>query len=95
MCVPTAILISLYPIPGLDISIAYHPAQEVGGDFYQILPLPVTAANAQSETLIVIGDVAGKGLAAAMTVSMLVGALDRLSKRRGHREKSSPVSTVA
>jgi Stage II sporulation protein E (SpoIIE) len=66
---------TLPSIPGLDISIAYHPAQEVGGDFYQILPLPVTAANAQSDTLIVIGDVAGKGLPAAMTVSMLVGAL--------------------
>ncbi len=66
---------TLPSIPGLDISIAYHPAQEVGGDFYQILSLPVTAANAQSDTLIVIGDVAGKGLPAAMTVSMLVGAL--------------------
>jgi phosphoserine phosphatase RsbU/P len=64
---------ALPSIPGLDISIAYHPAQEVGGDFYQIFPLP--AANAQSDTLIVIGDVAGKGLPAAMTVSMLVGAL--------------------
>jgi phosphoserine phosphatase RsbU/P len=66
---------ALPSIPGLDISIAYHPAQEVGGDFYQIFPLPVTTANAQSDTLIVIGDVAGKGLPAAMTVSMLVGAL--------------------
>jgi phosphoserine phosphatase RsbU/P len=66
---------TLPSIPGLDISIAYHPAHEVGGDFYQILPLPATAANAQSDTLIVIGDVAGKGLPAAMTVSMLVGAL--------------------
>jgi sigma-B regulation protein RsbU (phosphoserine phosphatase) len=66
---------TLPSIPGLDISIAYHPAQEVGGDFYQILPLPVTPANGHSDTLIVIGDVAGKGLPAAMTVSMLVGAL--------------------
>ncbi len=66
---------TLPSIPGLTISTAYHPAQEVGGDFYQILPLPVTTANAQRETLIIIGDVAGKGLPAAMTVSMLVGAL--------------------
>jgi sigma-B regulation protein RsbU (phosphoserine phosphatase) len=61
--------------PGLNISTAYHPAQEVGGDFYQILPLPVTSPEAPQDTLIVIGDVAGKGLPAAMTVSMLVGAL--------------------
>ena len=66
---------TLPSIPGLDITIAYHPAQEVGGDFYQILSLPVTTPNAQSDTVIVIGDVAGKGLPAAMTVSMLVGAL--------------------
>jgi phosphoserine phosphatase RsbU/P len=66
---------TLPSIPGLDISIAYHPAQEVGGDFYQILRLPGATANVRSDTLIVIGDVAGKGLPAAMTVSMLVGAL--------------------
>jgi stage II sporulation SpoE-like protein len=66
---------TLPSIPGLDISVAYHPAQEVGGDFYQILSLPVSTPNAQSDTVIVIGDVAGKGLPAAMTVSMLVGAL--------------------
>jgi phosphoserine phosphatase RsbU/P len=66
---------TLPSIPGLDISVAYHPAQEVGGDFYQILSLPISATNPQSDTVIVIGDVAGKGLPAAMTVSMLVGAL--------------------
>jgi hypothetical protein len=71
---------TLPSIPGLDISIAYHPAQEVGGDFYQILPLPVTTPNTQSDTVIVIGDVAGKGLPAAMTVSMLVGALRSIAE---------------
>ncbi len=55
-------------IPGLKIETAYHPAQEVGGDFYQILPLPALASNTPVHTLIVIGDVAGKGLPAAMTV---------------------------
>jgi sigma-B regulation protein RsbU (phosphoserine phosphatase) len=65
-------------IPHLEISAAYHPASEVGGDFYQIVPLPATAPNSQSEVLIVLGDVAGKGVAAAMTVSLLVGALRSL-----------------
>jgi len=55
--------------PGLSISAAYYPAQEVGGDFYQIFPLP------SAETLIILGDVSGKGLRAAMTVSMIVGAI--------------------
>jgi hypothetical protein len=65
-------------IPNLEIGTAYYPAQEVGGDFYQILPLPAAMPNSQPETLIVLGDVAGKGLPAALTVSMLVGALGSL-----------------
>jgi len=47
----------------------YQPAQQVGGDFFQILP----ACN--GGLLIVVGDVAGKGLPAAMLVSMLVGSI--------------------
>jgi phosphoserine phosphatase RsbU/P len=62
-------------IPGLDISIAYHPAQEVGGDFYQVFTVPDAPEDEEQDTVIVIGDVAGKGLPAAMTVSLLVGAL--------------------
>jgi sigma-B regulation protein RsbU (phosphoserine phosphatase) len=69
---------NLPDIPGLRIETAYHPAQEVGGDFYQIFPLPALGPNALAHTLIVIGDVAGKGLPAAMTVSLLVGALRSL-----------------
>jgi serine phosphatase RsbU (regulator of sigma subunit) len=40
----------------------------VGGDFFQIIPL------ASGSTLIILGDVSGKGLAAAMAVSLIVGA---------------------
>ncbi len=61
-------------IPGLSIATAYHPAQEVGGDFFQVIPLP------GGETLIVIGDVSGKGLKAAMNVSVIVGALRTLAE---------------
>ena len=60
---------TLPTIPGIIIATAYHPAQEVGGDFFQIIPLP------NGDTLIVLGDVSGKGLPAAMTVSLIVGAL--------------------
>ena len=62
-------------ISNLEINCAYHPAQEVGGDFYQILPLPAPGPDTQPDILIVLGDVAGKGLPAAMTVSLLIGAL--------------------
>jgi phosphoserine phosphatase RsbU/P len=74
---------TLPSIPHLEISTAYHPAQEVGGDFYQIFTLPGSDSNGAANTLIVLGDVAGKGLAAAMTVSMLVGALHSLVETTG------------
>jgi len=48
-----------------EIEAAYLPAQEVGGDFYYILDGHV----------LVVGDVSGKGLKAAMLVSLLIGVL--------------------
>jgi hypothetical protein len=61
-------------IPGYTLTSAYHPAQEVGGDFFQIIPLAGEATPCES-AIIVLGDVSGKGLKAAMTVSLLVGAI--------------------
>jgi hypothetical protein len=54
--------------PGFEVDSIYTPATEVGGDFYHIQPM-------DGGVLVVIGDVAGKGLRAAMNVSMLIGAL--------------------
>jgi hypothetical protein len=59
----------LPPVPGYTLQSVYHPAAEVGGDFFQVIPLP------SGRTLIVLGDVSGKGLRAAMIVSMIVGSL--------------------
>jgi hypothetical protein len=56
-------------VPGFDVEAVYEPAQQVGGDFFQVLP----AEN--DGLLVVVGDVAGKGLPAAMLVSVLVGAI--------------------
>jgi hypothetical protein len=61
-------------IAGYAVTSAYHPAQEVGGDFFQIIPLPGKHDNDQS-AIIVLGDVSGKGLKAAMTISLLVGSI--------------------
>lgn len=60
--------------PGYSVASVYRPASEVGGDFFQIIPLSGDA------TLIVAGDVSGKGLRAAMTVSLVVGALRTLAE---------------
>lgn len=57
------------PFPGFAVDSAYKPAREVGGDFFQILPV------ADGGLLLVIGDVSGKGLPAAMLVALLVGSI--------------------
>jgi hypothetical protein len=64
---------TLPTVHGYALTSAYRPAQEVGGDFFQIIPLT------GDSTLIVIGDVSGKGLRAAMTVSLIVGAIHALA----------------
>ena len=56
----------------LEISTAYLPAQEVGGDFYYVL----------DGRVVVLGDVWGKGLKAAMLVSLLIGVLRDTTQRR-------------
>ena len=68
---------TLPAIPDFTLTSAYRPAQEVGGDFFQIIPLE---GAQQGSTLIVLGDVSGKGLQAAMTVSLIVGAVRTLAK---------------
>ncbi|HTZ59434.1 MAG TPA: SpoIIE family protein phosphatase [Acidobacteriaceae bacterium] len=59
-------------IPGLSIASLYRPAEEVGGDFFQVI------ATDRGSALIALGDVSGKGLKAAMTVSLIVGTLRTL-----------------
>ena len=56
-------------VPGFKIESFYAPAKHVGGDFFRVLP------EADGGMLVVVGDVSGKGLKAAMTVSAIVGAL--------------------
>jgi hypothetical protein len=63
-------------VPGFEIQSIYRPFGEVGGDFFQIIPIR-EGAHAGS-VLIAIGDVSGKGMPAAMTVSLLVGTLRTL-----------------
>jgi hypothetical protein len=60
-------------VPGFALESDYRPAQQVGGDFFQIMPAP------DGSLLAVIGDVSGKGLRAAMLVSLIVGAVRTLA----------------
>ncbi len=63
----------VHAVPGFKLQAVYQPASQVGGDFFQIVATKTGAA------LVVIGDVSGKGMPAAMTVSLLVGTFRTLA----------------
>jgi hypothetical protein len=54
---------------GCSAEAVYRPALEVGGDFYELIAAP------DGTMLVVVGDVSGKGLQAAMVVALALGAL--------------------
>jgi hypothetical protein len=59
------------PTPGFQVESVYLPANEVGGDFFFVSSAP------DGSVVAIVGDVAGKGLTAAMRVAMILGALRR------------------
>jgi phosphoserine phosphatase RsbU/P len=59
-------------VAGLDIAAAYLPARELGGDFYDFLPY------GGGQLGLVLGDVSGKGTAAALYGSLAIGTLREL-----------------
>lgn len=63
------------------VETVYAPAQVVGGDFYLVEPLE------DGSRLIALGDVSGKGLKAAMVVSMVIGAFR-------NRQSDSPAALL-
>ena len=63
--------------PSFSIKTVYLPAGEVGGDFFHI----AHGARSDDPLLIVVGDVSGKGLQAAITVAAIIGALRGTTER--------------
>jgi phosphoserine phosphatase RsbU/P len=63
-------------ISGLDLAALYHPARELAGDFYDFLP------SGEERLNIVVGDVSGKGTAAALYASMAIGILREQTAER-------------
>ena len=56
-------------IPGIDLAAGYCSARELGGDFYDFLPY------GQGRLALVLGDVSGKGTAAALYGSLATGIM--------------------
>lgn len=67
----------LTSVHGVDYAGAYRPARDnerIGGDFYDVHP----GADPADETLVVLGDVAGKGLEAAVLTGKIRNTLHAL-----------------
>jgi serine phosphatase RsbU (regulator of sigma subunit) len=59
--------------PHLAVAGDHHPCHEVGGDYFDVVPV------SNDRTAVLIADVSGKGLGAALVTTMLQGALSGLS----------------
>ena len=92
-------------LPGLDVAARYLPAaseSEVGGDWYDVIAMPGGKVG------LVMGDVAGKGLAAASMVGRLrsamrayaldghgpAGVVDRLNQLVWSEEENGQMTTL-
>ena len=62
-------------LPGLGLAAHCEPAREVGGDYYDFLPIDDDALG------ILIADVSGKGTSAALYMAELKGIVLSLSQR--------------
>ncbi|MGB9606262.1 MAG: PP2C family protein-serine/threonine phosphatase, partial [Bryobacteraceae bacterium] len=63
-------------IEGLELAVGYRPARQVTGDLCHFYPLD------SGEALIALGDVSGKGVAAALYGALVNGLLMSLAPRR-------------
>jgi len=62
-------------LPGWQVSAYYRPAREVGGDFYDVIPLP------DGRVAFVVGDVTDKGVPAALVMSATRSVLRASAQR--------------
>jgi len=66
---------------GVAIATAMRPANTVGGDYFDVIPLGPTApkgSGGPERIAVVVGDVAGKGMPAALLMALLQGSLHTL-----------------
>jgi sigma-B regulation protein RsbU (phosphoserine phosphatase) len=59
-----------------EVETVYSPAQHVGGDFFWV------RTDADGALLVMVGDVSGKGMKAAMLVTLIMGVLRQRAERQ-------------
>lgn len=85
--VQASLLPQQFAIPGLEIAAAMHPADEVGGDYYDAVICPDGAWLA-------MGDVSGHGLNAGLIMLMVQSALSGIAAARPDCTPADLVATL-
>jgi len=62
---------------GLDVAATFEPAEQVGGDYYDVFP------TRHGDVALVLGDVSGKGLPAALVMGLVHGAVRTAAEAGG------------
>ena len=70
------------PVPGLEIAFTTRPANTVAGDYYDVFARPCCEPD-RPTFLLIIADVAGKSIPAAMLMATLQASLKTLSTTPG------------
>jgi serine phosphatase RsbU (regulator of sigma subunit) len=60
---------------GLELASCFKPLVNVSGDFYDAIPL------SEDKTLLILGDVSGKGLAAALIMGVVVNTIRTIERK--------------
>src|SRR3954471_1354518 len=73
--IQTSILPRQFEVDGLQIAAQMIPATQVGGDYYDVLPV-------DGGCWLAIGDVAGHGLTAGLVMLMIQSIVSALTRQR-------------
>ncbi len=84
--IQTALLPRVHQVPGYQIAAAMLPAEEVGGDYYDVIQAP------HGETWLAIGDVSGHGVESGLIMMMTQTSLDTTITRSAHQTPSTVVA---
>lgn len=85
--IQTAVLPATLHVPGLQLAACMEPFTEVGGDYYDVIPV-------EDGAWLGIGDVAGHGLTAGLGMLMLQSAVGAAVRSQPHARPSEVIAHV-
>lgn len=85
--IQTSILPTDLHVPGLELAARMETFTEVGGDYYDVIPV-------EGGAWLGIGDVAGHGLTAGLSMLMLQSAVGAAARSRPHAQPSEIIAHV-